>query len=247
MTKPTNILLVDDEGLARNELSYLLTNHRDHLNIYEASSIKEALNCLISHEIDLVFLDMQLQDEKGTELLDSLKHLAQPPLVIFATAFDDYAIKAFEVQAQDYLLKPFEDDRVAQVLDRALEKLDSDQTEEDPQALSKSNRTSLPIQGTDRIHVISYQDIIVLEAHQGLVEIHTRDQLIASQKTLKDLENQLPTDDFIRTHRSYIINKNHIKEIQPWFNRTYQVTLTGNHKVPVSRSYLDAFRQKIGI
>lgn len=247
MTKATHILLVDDEALARNELNYLLTTHREDLEIHEASSIKEALNCLISQKIDLIFLDMQLQDEQGVELLDSLSHLNQKPLVIFATAFDDYAVKAFEVQAQDYLLKPFEDERVAQVLDRALAELAKSPRKVSPKPLPSSKRVSLPIQGDDRIHVLNFAEMVVLEARQGLVEIHTPNQVFTTQKTLKDLESQLPADDFIRTHRSFILNRNHIKEIQPWFNRTYQVTLTGNIKVPVSRSYLDDFRHKIGI
>ncbi len=171
----------------------------------------------------------------------------QKPLVIFATAFDDYAVKAFEVQAQDYLLKPFEDERVAQVLDRALDELDKSPRKVSPKPVPSSKRVSLPIQGDDRIHVLNFAEMVVLEARQGLVEIHTPNQVFTTQKTLKDLESQLPADDFIRTHRSFILNRNHIKEIQPWFNRTYQVTLTGNIKVPVSRSYLDDFRNKIGI
>lgn len=248
MSKPIQILLVDDEALARNELAYLLKNYHPDLTIYEASSIKEALNILISNKMDLVFLDMQLQDEKGTELLASLDHLDPVPLVIFATAFDDYAIQAFEAQAQDYLLKPFEDDRVAQVLDRALKQLSLSKAEASPpQSTASSSRGSLAIQENDRIHILNLKDIIALEARQGQVEIHTPNQVLTSQKTLKDLESQLTDDAFIRTHRSFIINKQHIKEVQTWFNRTYQVTLSHDLKVPVSRSYIDNFKDNLGI
>lgn len=120
------VLLVDDEPLARQELSYIIKQYQADVEIYEANNIKSAQTFLLKEKVQVVFLDMHLQNERGLELMDTINAMDTPPLVVFATAYDDYAIKAFDMNATDYILKPFEDERIQLVLQR-LDKLIANQ------------------------------------------------------------------------------------------------------------------------
>jgi two-component system response regulator LytT len=239
-----NVLLVDDEPLARNELKYLLNHCEGIGHIEEAGSIQEALEIILLENIDLAFLDIQLTDETGLDLADKLAKVTDPPAIIFATAYDEYAIQAFEKNAKDYILKPFELERVREAVSR-VQALTEKQDQQSIDTYSQPKR--FPIQAEDRIVMVKMEDILAVEVSNGETSIHTRQQTYTIQEPLTAWENKLDASIFMKVHRSFIISLEAIKEIQPWFNHTYQVTLINNQKVPVSRSYMKDFKQRLGL
>jgi len=235
-----NILIVEDEYLARAELSHLLKKDERVSDILEADSIAAATKQLLSNEIAIAYLDIHLSDESGMDLAEMLKDIPNPPVIIFATAYDHYAIQAFEKNATDYILKPFEEERVQQSLNKAISQLDS--KPEQAAALD-----SVPVSSEDKIHILKINSIAIIEAVQGKTVLYTDSKTYESTETLLYWEDKTAHHAFMRVHRSYIINLDKIMEIEPWFNTTYQVTMMSGQKVPVSRSYIKVFRKKLGL
>lgn len=240
-----DILLVDDEPLARNELKYLLNQCEGISSITEASTIQEALEVLLIESIDLAFLDIQLTNETGLDLAEKIAKIPHPPEIVFATAYDEYAIEAFEKNARDYILKPFELERVRAAVKRVRTLSQSEKTEEvgSTTVLQKS----FPVQVNDRIVMVKMEDIIAVEVAQGETTIHTQKHQYCTQESLTSWEDKLDDRTFMRVHRSYLIRLDAIEEIQPWFNHTYQLTMTEKVKVPVSRSYMKEFKERVGL
>lgn len=237
-------LIVDDEPLARNELAYLLEQCEEVGEIEEADSIEGALEKLLQKNIDLAFLDIHLTEESGLTLADKINQIPNSPLIVFATAYDEYAIQAFERDARDYLLKPFELKRVQEAVRRAQSTLDEKMQRNQEEQKEPS---IFPIQMDDRIFMVKAEDILALEVNQGETTIYTAEKNYKSTEPLTAWERKLPESHFMRVHRSYLINLNKIEEIQPWFNQTYQVTAGVDVKVPVSRSYTQEFKEKMGL
>lgn len=239
-----NILIVDDEPLARNELSYLLNQSTEIKDIQEADSIEEALEKLLQYPIDLVFLDIHLTDESGLTLADKVNRMSQPPILIFATAYDEYAVQAFEHEARDYLLKPFELERVQQTVQRVKMILNEGK---DKAEIPQEKKTVFPIQMDDRIYMVKAQDILAIEVNHGETTIYTVEKEYKTFEPLNAWENKLPKPPFMRIHRSYLVNLDKIIEIEPWFNQTYQITVEEELKFPVSRSYIVGFKEQMGL
>lgn len=237
-------LIVDDEPLARNELAYLLNQCEEISAIEEADSIAGALEKLLQHPIDLVFLDIHLTEESGLELADKINRMPNPPLIVFATAYDEYAIQAFEQNARDYVLKPFELERVRQAVNRVHATWMESQTVKTP---TTTGSDTVPVQSEERIFIVKTDTILALEVNQGETTIYTTDKQYIIHEPLALWEKKLDGDPFMRVHRSYLVNVNHIREIQPWFNQTYQLTMSNGLKIPVSRSYLKSFREKMDL
>lgn len=237
------ILLVDDEPLARQELRYLIEELRPGNVFFEASNIKTAQNVLLKEAVEVVFLDMHLQNESGLELMDGISFMSQPPLVVFATAYDDYAVKAFELNAADYILKPFESDRIKMVMDRVEAKL---AVEQQP-GQDEPDKKYLPVEEDDRIVMVPISDIFVVTTEDGELLIKTRSKEYRMKDSLKAMKEKLPAKLFMQIHRAYIINRDEIDEIQPWFNRNYQVTMNNGLKVIVSRSFMQDFKEAFGL
>lgn len=237
-------LIVDDEPLARNELSYLLEQCEEVSSIEEADSIEEALEKLLQEEIDLAFLDIHLTEESGLTLADIINRTPNPPIIVFATAYDDYAIQAFERNARDYLLKPFELERVQQAVQRAhamfIEKKNDNKEVTEP-------LTTFPVQMDERIFMVKAAEILVVEVNQGETTIYTSEKDYKTYEPLNSWERKLPKPPFMRVHRSFLVNLNKIEEVQPWFNQTYQLTTENDLKVPVSRSYVQVFKERMGL
>lgn len=240
------ILLVDDEALARNELKYLLKQCEGVASIMEVSTVQEALEILLTTTIDLAFLDIQLTNESGLELADKIKQMPHPPFVVFATAYDEYAIEAFEKNARDYILKPFELERVQEAVNRVRQSRQSQalsfETKEQSQA-----KQNIPIQDEDRIIMVNMADILALEAAKGITKIYTKTKTYHTQSSLTYWQQKLDEESFMRVHRSFIVKIDAINEIQPWFNHTYQLNITDQLKIPVSRSYIKSFRERLGL
>ncbi|GEK91220.1 LytR/AlgR family response regulator transcription factor [Alkalibacterium kapii] len=234
------LLIVEDEYLARAELSHLLKKDERVSDVLEADSIAEATKLLLSNDIAIAYLDIHLSDESGMDLADMLMGIPNPPVIVFATAYDHYAIQAFEKNATDYILKPFEEKRVQQSLDKAIDQLKST-------PMPAAPLDTVPVSADDKIHILKINSIEVIEAVQGKTVIQTGSKTYESTETLLYWEEKTAHHAFMRVHRSYIINLDKIREIEPWFNTTYQVTMTSGQKVPVSRSYIKVFRKKLGL
>ncbi|MGT2637294.1 LytR/AlgR family response regulator transcription factor [Streptococcus ratti] len=237
------VLVVDDEPLARNELIYLLHKYDEHLSIQEADDIPSALTLLLQEHYDVAFLDIQLRDASGMTLAESINKMPNPPLIIFATAYDQYAITAFENNARDYLLKPYEPERLKAAMDKVM------------QSLGARNNTggehrqplAYPISEEDRIYMVQTSDIIMIEALQGKTIIHTSQKQYESHDSLAHWQGKLPSEQFVRVHRSYLVNLQMITVVEPWFNQTLQLTLADRLKVPVSRANVKSLKERLGI
>lgn len=231
-------ILVDDEALALRRLERLLESYADRLQIIgQAQDGAEAVALIDRLKPDLVFLDIQMPELNGFEVLQKLNHV---PVIIFSTAFDQYALDAFETNSIDYLLKPIDPQR----LDQAIEKLIR-LTESDPyrfqlkQLLNHLNMTPkrIKVRSGDEIRLLALDQIVFLRASHKLVELHTQDQDYLMDQSLNQLESELPSQDFVRIHRSVIINLNHVDKISKMFNGAYQVRMK-DHKhsdLPISR------------
>lgn len=238
-------LIVDDEPLARNELSYLLKQTDEISAIEEADSIEEALEKLLQEKIDIAFLDIHLTEESGLTLADKMNRMANPPIIVFATAYDEYAIEAFERDARDYLLKPFEQNRVKQTVQRAKAILTG--KEKEIKETTKEAAEVFPVQMDDRIYMVKVEEILAIEVNQGETTVYTEEKEYKTTDPLTAWEEKLPNPPFMRVHRSYLVNLDKIIEIQPWFNQTYQLTIKNDLKIPVSRSYVQLFKKQIGL
>ncbi|WP_304341624.1 LytTR family transcriptional regulator DNA-binding domain-containing protein [Metaclostridioides mangenotii] len=238
-------LIIDDEPLARNELRYLLEQCEEITDIKEAETIEEAFAEMLNNKPDLLFLDIHLSDESGLSLAERLLSIEEPPMIIFATAYDEHAVRAFELNATDYILKPFDLDRIKKAVKKANKKYEI-KSNYSLDSLS-TDVTTLPIQVDESIFVLKIEDILAVVVEEGKTSVYTNQEIYHTATALSTYEKKLPSAQFLRVHRSYIINKNYIKEIQPWFNHTYQVTLENKLKVPVSRSYIKEFKSELGI
>lgn len=238
-------LIIDDEPLARNELRYLLEQCEEITDIKEAETIEEAFAEMLNNKPDLLFLDIHLSDESGLSLAERLQSIEEPPMIIFATAYDEHAVRAFELNATDYILKPFDLDRIKKAVKKANKKYEI-KSNYSMDSLA-TDVTTLPIQVDESIFVLKIEDILAVVVEEGKTSVYTNQEIYHTATALSTYEKKLPSAQFLRVHRSYIINKNYIKEIQPWFNHTYQVTLENKLKVPVSRSYIKEFKSELGI
>lgn len=238
-------LIVDDEPLARNELTYLLKHCEGISSVVEAESIEEALEKMLQYKIDLVFLDIHLTSESGLTLVNKINQLKNPPMVIFATAYDEYAIKAFELNATDYVLKPFELARIQAAVQKAWTSYQKENShiQEAKQEILKA----IPVQMDERIYIVKIENIIAIAVDNGITTIYTSEQEFFTNEPLNGYEERVKGNAFLRVHRSYLLNINKIVEIQPWFNHTFLVTMSNQVKIPVSRHYMKQFKEEVGL
>lgn len=243
------VLIVDDEPLARDELAYLLGQCEGVSAIAQADSIEEALGAMLADPVDLIFLDIHLTNESGLSLAAKINKLKKPPLIIFATAYDDYAVKAFELNATDYVLKPFELERIQQAVKKAYGQHQKQERigDPEPQKQRDTGLQVLPIQMDERIYMLQVPEIIAIGVENGETTIYKKNMTYIIHEPLSALEKKIGGHPFLRVHRAFLINLKEIKEIQPWFNHTFQLTMSNGLKIPVSRSYMKDFKEKVGI
>jgi two-component system LytT family response regulator len=235
-------VVVDDEQLAREELCYMLDQMGNVEVIAQAGNGLEAVGIVERLAPDVLFLDVQMPEVDGFEVLRRLDS-GSVPAVIFVTAFDRYALQAFEQHALDYLLKPFSDERFAVVLDRTRVRLRehsfASMAAGLPDLLSAMapERRQLVVRDGGRTVVIPHDDIVWIEAEDYCARIHTRGRTILVRDSLRALADALEPNGFVRAHRSAIVNIAHVREIEPLTSGDQRVTLSDGTPVKVSRTY----------
>ncbi len=259
------VLIIDDEGLARQELQYLLETEGDVEVVGTGSNGIEAVELIRSVGPDVVFLDVQMPGLDGFGVLKRLMDMKVTlPQVVFATAYDRYAVRAFEVNAVDYLLKPFDGARVAQTVEKARARLPAAMEEGGTAAKLdallrlvgeqvsggaapvKTNRGKVVVRTQNRLLLVDQKDICFAAIEEGAISVTTKAvEGLANVRTLEELMEQLDGETFWRAHRSFVVNIQHIREVVPWFKSSYQLRMDDPKKteIPVSRNQTKRLRE----
>jgi len=252
-------VIVDDEQLARDELAFLLKNDGDVNVVAQGKNGLEAVNLIKEHNPDLVFLDVQMPGLDGFGVIKKLLDRKVPlPKIVFATAFDQYAVKAFEVNAIDYLLKPFDKKRVAQSIQKARAKeagLPTDKIDALVKMMEsqKQPATKILLKALGRMFLVDQRDICYAWIEDGVITVVTGGQAgiegHSNCRTLEELLSSLDTNLFWRAHRSYLVNINRIREVVPWFKSSYQLRMDDKKQseIPVSRAQTKRLRELFGL
>ena len=241
-TSTMTTIVVDDEALARDELAYLLNDFPEVEVIATASNGIEAVDLIRKLEPEVVFLDVHMPGLDGMGVVRRLREMGlDAPRFIFVTAYDQYAVEAFRLEAMDYLLKPVDKARLAESIERAQRAVQEKKASE-PLAPVKASpaapRTKLLIRSNNRNFIVDANDVIYATIDNGLITlVATNLEGHSNYRTIEDLQGNLDPDMFWRVHRSYLVNINRIKEVVPWFKSSYQLRLDDRKhtEVPVSR------------
>jgi len=255
---PLSVVIVDDEQLALEELSYLLKSVDDVEIVAQGHNGLEAVNLIKEHSPDVAFLDVQMPGLDGFGVIKKLvDRKINLPQIVFATAFDQYAVKAFEVNAVDYLLKPFDKKRVAQALDRARKKLQGATPSSDKlDSLVKMLESQRPqnskvlLRSAGRLFLVDQKDVCFASIEDGVISVvATSLEGQSNCRTLEELLEGLDSDMFWRAHRSFVVNINRIKEVVPWFKSSYQLRMDDRKQteIPVSRAQTKRLRELFGL
>ena len=268
---PLTALIIDDEPLARQELQYLLEHAGGVEVLAQGTNGIEAVDLIRTHKPDVVFLDVQMPGLDGFGVLKKLLDRKVPmPQVVFATAFNQYAVRAFEVNAVDYLLKPFDRKRVMQTIEKAqirrsalsepaggaqmdptadaATKLDAllRLVEEQSQAPVKSTTGKVVVRAQNRLLLVDQKEICFASIEEGTITVVTSPvEGHSNCRTIEELQSQLDPEMFWRAHRSYLVNIQHIREVVPWFKSSYQIRMDDPKKteIPVSRAQTKRLRE----
>jgi len=242
------LLIVDDEPPARKKIRTFLEAQENapHMLISEAGNGIDALHMINEEAPDLVFLDIQMPGMTGFEVIEAVG-VENMPAVVFVTAYDQYAIDAFEVQAIDYLLKPFHLERFNKSLSRALEKIETgkERPKDDMlrllEQLTQGKKFShrVMVKKGERYFFVKVRDIMYISAEEKYVKLHAAGETYLIRDTMSAMENRLDPALFARIHRSYIVNVDCIKEVQPWTHGDYVVLMKDGAKLSLSRRYSD--------
>ena len=255
---PLSAIIVDDEQLARDELAYQLRD-LDVDIIAQGKNGVEAVNLVKEYSPDLLFLDVQMPGLDGFGVIRKLLDRKLPvPQIVFATAFDQYAVKTFEVNAIDYLLKPFDRKRVAQAVEKARQKLEAagssgDQIGTIVKLLEQQQRppaAKVVLKSMGRLFLVNQKDICYASIEDGVITVvATGMEGQSNCRTLEELLESLDPNMFWRAHRSYLVNINRIKEVVPWFKSSYQIRMEDKKQteIPVSRAQTKRLRELFGL
>jgi len=240
-------LLIDDEPLARDVVKHYLKNFPEIEIVAECNDGFEGLKAIAAFRPDFIFLDIQMPKINGFEMLELVEN---PPLVIFTTAFDEFAIKAFEVNAVDYLLKPIEQERFEQAMQRLPSKLKQPELTGDlleTAALSPAQHNRVVVKSNGVIKIIAVTDIHYLEADDDHVKLSTTEGIFYKNKTMSFFEKTLDSAQFIRIHRSYLINLAQVTKIELKEKDSYVVLLKSDIWLPVSKSGYIKLKAALGL
>lgn len=243
------VLVVDDERLARKELVNLL-NQNDNVEVLgEANNVDDAKEKIEELNPEVLFLDIQMPEKTGFDLLEELDHV---PLVVFITAYDEFALQAFQVNALDYLLKPIEPERLTETLKKLEKKLEEMKKEEE-ETSTKSPKSQLSL--TDQVFVkdgdkcwfVKLADVRLFESDGNYIKVYFENNKPMIHKSLNALDERLDEKSFFRASRKHIINLSWVESIEPWFNGGLVVTLKGGERIEVSRRQAARFKDLMSL
>ena len=243
------VVIIDDEPLARSIVREYLASYTEVEICAECGDGFEGLKAISEHKPFLIFLDIQMPKINGFEMLELVEN---PPAIIFTTAFDEYAMKAFEFHALDYLLKPFSKDR----FDKAMKKWLMLHKEGRTQLLSSQfyetikqpeEKTRIVVREGGNIKIIPINEVQYIEAYDDYVKIFTAREMFLKKKTMSYYENTLDSSQFVRVHRSYIMQLNQLTKIEPMAKDTYEAVLRSGARIPLSKTGYTKLKEALGI
>ena len=232
------VLIVDDEPLAREAMSLALAEFPEIEIIGDCADGFEAVKVINQKKPEVVFLDIQMPKLDGFDVLELLDN---PPFIVFVTAYDEYALKAFESHALDYILKPVKKERLRKTLDRVEVRLRGSSDQPMDELLNDHHKLHTPlvrilVRDRSHIHIIPVEEISHIEAQDDYVALHTGDRSYLKKETLSGLENRLDSQQFLRIHRSYLLNIDYLSKIEPYTKDSRIAVLKDGTTLPVSRS-----------
>lgn len=247
-------LVVDDESPARDELVYLLSLEKDITVVGQADSGPSSIAQAAELKPDVIFMDIEMRGMTGLETAAVLRKIVPQAIIIFATAYDHYAVKAFEIGALDYVLKPFEEERIHATLQRvrqySQEHIASLNAHFD-EALQRQKIIvkKLPAEKNGKIVLIHYEDIIYVTVLSGLVRVVTKEDTYSYNGTLSEIEERTRDSQLVRVHKSYLVNLNKVHEVVPWFKGTYWLKVEGcpDVEIPVSKNQIKDIKELLGL
>lgn len=243
MEQPIKILIVDDEPYNRDELKHLLGAFSNIQIVGEAESGESAIVKTIQLQPDVVFLDVEMPKMNGMNAAKALMELKKAPLVVFATAYPQFAAEAFRYDAIDYLLKPYDEEQLQETIARFERKVTTSKELEVGKAAGK-----LAIEADGEIYYLEPKDILYIVRDDKFTKLVTKNGVFDTKMALKDLENRLLSYGFFRIHKSFLVNLEHVVRLTPWFNGAYQLQIDGcNEMLSVSRNYVKALRSRLEI
>lgn len=229
-------IIIDDEPLACAMVTEYLNNHPEIEILTQCHNGFDGVKAIQEMQPDLVFLDIQMPKLNGFEMLELLDDV---PAVIFTTAFDEYAMKAFDQNAADYLLKPFSQERFDHAIEKFKARVPMEGTEQkavEGMSIQYPLAERVAIKNGSKIHVLPYDDIFVIEADDDYVVVRTKQGAFAKKRTLSYFESSLPSDRFVRVHRGFLVNLNHIERLDQRESQAFTAVLSSGQEVPVSRT-----------
>ena len=254
-----HVLIADDETPARSELRYILEMLAPEATFYEATNGEETLSLIEREPIEVAFLDINMPDVDGLAVAATIMDGPEPPLVVFATAYDEHALQAFELAALDYVVKPFDERRLAQTVERVRQALTERATLARRQAaLREYLLKAVPTGGLTKLWgkrengnrvLVDYRDILWVEAEAKKVYMQTTaGEKLLVRHTLKELEPRLRPHNFARVHKAYLVNLDYVAEVVPWFSGTYLVRMAdeAQTEIPMSRRYAAHLKKVTG-
>lgn len=251
-TDTITTVIVDDEELARKRLSRLLKKYNEISLVAACENGGEAVASINKHRPMLIFLDIQMPEMDGFEVLEQLDITDYYPSIIFVTAYDEYALRAFDVHALDYLLKPFEEDKFHASLRRAIDLIRQSQSQHIWEKLeglaqaidpSENHLTRIMIKTADRFFFLPVEEIDWISAAGNYVRIHSGENSYLIRNTMANMEKKLDPDRFFRVHRSSIVNVDKVREIEQWFHGDYRIVMVDDTKIMLSRNYKDLLQR----
>jgi two-component system LytT family response regulator len=237
-------IIVEDEFLAREELKYFITNYSKIDIVAEFEDGIEVLKFIQKSEVDIIFMDINIQSLDGVLLAKSISKFSKKPYIVFITAYREHAAEAFEIEAFDYILKPYSESRIVSML----KKLETSNDNKENNFHKTNIQNKINLWKNEKIFVVDMDDIYYCVAEERITQVFTKKDAYSVNLGIAEFYDSLPKDIFFRCHRSYIVNINKIREIIPWFNNTYNLKLQDiDYQIPVSRSNLKEFKQLMNI
>lgn len=237
-------IIVEDEFLAREELKYFIKNYSSIEIVDEFEDGIEVFKFIQKNKVDVIFLDINIPSLDGVLLAKNISKFTEKPYIVFITAYKEHAVEAFEIEAFDYILKPYCESRIISML----KKLEMSYNGQNDNSHKNSITNKINLWKNEKIRVVDLDDIYYCAAKERITHVFTKDEEYSVSISITEFYNSLPKNKFFRCHRSYIVNITKIREIIPWFNNTYNLRLQDiDYEVPVSRNNLKEFKQLMNI